>query len=183
MGLQASQSTVAGLITLVRGQAAVSGRNAALFVCSDSTSDPDRVLRYLVPVVRNPSGSSWTPLNDGVFLPPGCYVVPYETPTGTAIEDGVSWAGLNSSRLHLTETLAINSALSDEWIGVEFTSFGTPTPSVGSGIGTQIVLANGRRLPPGSDPPYQLLNPENVRGVLVSIYGNMILVDSKDAFE
>lgn len=176
VGLQSAQTTVAGLLSLVRGQAAVTGRNAALFV-NNNAANPDRYLRYLVPVIRNEADDGWDALDQGSLLPQGCYVVPFVTPSGSAVESGASWTNLNSSRLVTSETLPLVSSASEPWVGVEFTPRGTPNPSVG--VGNRIVLANARPSPPD---PLKWMNPRDVRGVVLTPYGIPRLVNDPSDF-
>lgn len=172
VGLQASQSTIVSMITLARGQAAVSGRNAAFLVNNSPTSE--RYRRFVIVVVRDAS-DNWVALNDGVFLPQGCYVVPQAGP-GIAIETGSNWTGLESEALQTSVSQAFVSATSESWEGVNITARGT-TGDLG-----RIVVANGRLEPPGTNPPFIFLNPDNVRGVQVMSYGTTRLIDNRAGF-
>jgi prepilin-type N-terminal cleavage/methylation domain-containing protein len=173
VGLQASQSTIVSMMTLARGQAAVSGRNAAFLVNNSPASE--RYRRYVIVVVQNESGN-WVALNDGVFLPQGCYVVPQTEPSGAAIETGSNWTGLASNALQTSVSQAFVSATSENWEGVNITARGT-TSNTGD-----IIVANGRVQAPGSSPPFVFLNPDNVRGVNVLSYGTTRLIDNRSGF-
>lgn len=174
MGLQASQSTVVSMITLARGQAAVTGRNAAFLVNNNPTSE--RYRRYLIVIVQNESGN-WVALNEGVFLPPGCYVLPQTGPSVAATEPGSDWTGLDSSALRTSVSGVFVSGVSEDWEGVNITARGT-TSNTGD-----IILANGRVDSPGSSPPFVFLNPDNVRGVNVLSYGTTRLINDRLGFQ
>lgn len=178
IGLQSAQSTVASLLTLVRGQGAVTGRNAALFV-NVTAGNRERYLRFLVPAIRNEANTTWIPLNEGVFLPQGCFVVPSVAPTGTAIENSEDWSLINSTVLAGPVTIALNSLTSETWSGIVFTPRGTivPTPSSGN-----VVVANGRPNPPSATPPFVFVNPKNARGVALSSYGLTRLINDPAGF-
>lgn len=173
VGLQGAQSTISSLVTLVRGQAAISGQNAALFVHADS-SNPNRYLRFVVPAVWNPGTSTWSPLTDGYYLPAGCYVVSAATPTN--IETGTDWEPVRSSVLRSPASFALLSSDPEVWSQIVFTPRGTvqPTPAQGN-----IVIANGR---PDASGGFTFINPQNVRAIAVSVYGLTRLINERSTF-
>lgn len=89
---QSAQRTIAGLVTGARAQAILKQAPVRLIVHNDPplASDPpevqqekkERYLRYIglvflhVDTTTNPPSASWKPVNEGVFLPQGVYVVP-----------------------------------------------------------------------------------------------------------
>lgn len=176
VGLQGAQSSMQGLLTLVRGQAAVSGRNAGLFI-NVNTNNPDRYLRFVVPVVRNAADNGWLPLTNGTYLPSGVYIVPSLAPSGPAIEAATDWSGLNSTILAPATSFPLLSSASESWSSIVFTPRGTivPTPSQGN-----IVVAAGRPNAPGAPVPFTFVNPESVRGIAISVYGLTRLILEAD---
>ena len=183
VGLQSAQSTLVGLLTLARGHAATSGREAGVFVATN-VGDRESYLRYLVPAVDDGAGG-WKALTTGVYLSAGCYVFPYAVPTSSstpvAIESGTAvatkWGTLNSAAFGPTTlTAALNSSSATSWSRVIFTPRGTTS-------GGQIVLAEGRKNSPGDTVFFVFLNPDNVRGVALSGYGLVRVVNDYEGFQ
>ena len=108
--------------------------------------------------------------------------VPDDMSSDFVVEASADWSGLNSSRLATSESdLKLLSSYPEKWIGIEFTPRGTPTPAVS--VGNQIVLASGRRNPSVDSSPVIYLNPDNVRGLIVSNYGLTRLVNDYEGFK
>ncbi len=80
--LQGAQGTLQSMVSAVRGQAALAGKDAALFVNVTNTPavDPERYLRSFVVAVKNDSGQ-WEVTGDEITLPSGIYLVPNATGT------------------------------------------------------------------------------------------------------
>lgn len=180
VGLQAGQSILVGLLTQARSQAVLTGRDAALLV-NDNPANATRYRRYLCVVVRDAS-NVWQPVDTGVYLPTGVYVVPRVALTATDV-DGGDWSVVDSSALQLAESaLAIEApaASTEAWIGIGFTARGTTTSGSG-GINGNIVLATGRAQPAGASRPFLYTNPDGVRGVAITVYGlTRMLNDARD---
>jgi prepilin-type N-terminal cleavage/methylation domain-containing protein len=172
-GLQTAQSTVASLLTLARSQAAVSGRDAALFV-RDSSSDPDHMRHLLVAVKTN---GQWEEVNQGVRLAAGCYIVPYSAMDGSMVDDPSELSVWNSKRssvlFRAPDAGELPATLSGGWRMVVFSEFGTIK---GSG---DIVLATGRANASPTAPFFVYTNPDNVRGVSVSQYGQLTMLNNR----
>ncbi|WP_442891001.1 pilus assembly FimT family protein [Congregicoccus parvus] len=178
-GLQTAQSTVASLLTLARSQAAVSGRSA-VFLVNNNEANSDRYLRYLVVATLNPDSGIWEPVNEGVTLPHGCYVRRHSSAGNPAneIETGADWSSVFSTALSFSVSQAINGdpASPETWMGIRFSPRGT---TIQAGNNPDVVLATGRVNPPGAAKPFTWTNPDNVRGVSVSIYGQLTMLNNR----
>jgi type II secretory pathway pseudopilin PulG len=184
VGLQAAQSTVSGLLTLARSHAATTGRDTAVVVFVGSTSfQPERYLRYVVPVYLSDVGV-WESITPGSYLPQECYIVPPASPAidpAPAFEPSSGWTSLTSSALgfNLVNRSLNSSDSSEDWRGIRFTPRGTTSDS------GKIVIAVGRPGSPAdtSTPKVTFVNPDNVRGVSVSVYGLARLVNENAGFQ
>ena len=174
-GLNGSQATLASLVSLARGEAAVSGFNAGVVVCTDSRN-AERYLRYIVPVRWN--GSIWEAISDGIHLPAGCYVIPESGPSSGTTEDGAIWTGLTSSALLDIPDQALNSSTVESWAGIFF----TPQGKLEIGCDGNVIVARGHRnsTPP---PPFTWVEPSNVRGLTLTLYGQVRTVSSSSGFQ
>lgn len=190
VGLQSAQANIVSLLNLARAEAAITGRNAAVLI-NNEIGNPDRYLRFLVPVRRTDSGNSWEPISDGSYLARGCYVVPDPIPANLH-DPSIEWENANSVLLTSnalgdltpsTANLAVLSHNTENWIGIQFTPRGTtsigasPVPN-----GAKIVVATGQQQPPESSLPVELINPGSVRGLVITGSGLIRTVDSGDAF-
>lgn len=175
VGLQSAQSTLVALLTQARSQAVITGRDAAVLV-NNNSANATRYRRYISVVVRDAS-NTWQPLDIGVYLPEGVYVVPRAVLGSSEVEGG-DWSALESSALRLDEAaLAIEAAAgnTEAWFGISFTARGT------TGGAGNVVLATGRAQPVGTTPPILYTNPNAVRGVAVTAYGlTRMLNDARD---
>ncbi len=172
VALQTGQRTLAGLVAAARGQAAVSGRNAGLLVVSDSTR-PGEHLRRLVVATRSPVDGTWVPTDAWVTLPVGVALVPPAIPTGAMVGAGDDWSGLRSH--------AFSSATeSCDGVACHALTF-TPRGTV-AGLGGALILAPISGLPPGAGAPHRYEQPEAVRGLLVSSYGQVTFVETRNGF-
>src|SRR5690606_38218234 len=74
--LHGAQGTLQSMVSAVRGQAALAGRDAALFVNADADDfDTERYLRTFVVAVKTTAGN-WEVVGDEVTLPSGIYLLP-----------------------------------------------------------------------------------------------------------
>ena len=172
-GLSASQATIASLLSLARGEAAVSGFDAGVVV-NTNESKPDRYLRYLVPVRRN--GAGWEAMSEGVYLPADCYVIPEAGPLPGTIETGAVWTGRQSTALLDIPNQALNSTTDDSWAGIFF----TPQGKVELGCDGNLIVARGRK---NSDGSFVWVEPDNVRGLVMTMYGQVRTVNSSEGFD
>jgi len=172
VALQTGQRTLAGLAAAARGQAAVSGRNAGLLVVSDLGSPGDH-LRRLVVAARSPVDGAWIPIDAWITLPVGVALLPPVTPTGALVGVDDDWSGLRSHAF----TTATESC---DGIPCHVLSF-TPRGTV-AGLGGALILAPVTGLPPGAGAPHRYEQPEAVRGLLVSSYGQVTFVETRDGF-
>jgi len=187
--LQSSQSTVSSLLASARGQAALAGHDAAVAV-NFNPNNPDRYLRYCVVIVRDGNGN-WITANDGYYLPTGIYVVPSTSPTGNAVEEGVSFGSIKSDGFDGTLTpQKFNSLIAENWLVLGINSLGLRVDATGQndntslpdGRGTHIVLSVATVQPPGTNPPMKFSNAQNVRGFSVSLYGVAGLINDASGF-
>jgi len=178
VGLQASQSIVMGLLTQARSQAILTGRPSALLV-NDNQLNVGRFRRYLVVVSQNDL-AEWIPIDAGVYLPDACYMLGVGTPTSAETTGGV-WSGLNSDGLLLpTVSLAVEQAAAEQWQGIAFTSRGSRAGSMTTSV--KLVVASGTKEAPDALLPFRYSNPQNVRGVSVSMTGQFRLLNRKEDF-
>ncbi len=170
VGLQAAQTTVVGLLELARSHAALSGNNTALCIASSDTN-PERYLRRVV--VAENRGGTWVPVSEELTLPDGVYLLP-QGGAGTAVVAGETWSVVSS--VLSPSAVTIPALGGDSWKRIEFTSRGTPTSS------GRLVLGTGRAEPPGSSPPLRFTGPDNIRGVQLSVYGQLTLLNRREDF-
>jgi len=99
--------------------------------------------------------------------------VPWTKSDGTA---------LRSTALRANQIISenINSATPEQWV-----SF-TISANAGTAQPGDVILASGKIRPPGSylsgDSPVELDNPENVRGLTLSVYGVPALINARTSF-
>jgi len=189
-GLQAAQSTLASLLSSVRGQAVLKGGTAALFVSYDNATSPaskERYLRYCVVATTtdNPATttSTWTTVNEGYYLPRGVYIVPPSAPTGDAVETGVSFSAtvLSTGFDANAFTPIFNTGTGDTSLILAMNSLGQRV-TVNGAAGTNIVLSVANPQPPGSTYPMKFSNSSNVRGFSISQYGVAALISDASGF-
>lgn len=171
--LQAGQATVAGLVAAARGTAAATGRNTALV--AQAAADPaDGTLRRLVVATRNATDSAWEPVDAWVELPAGVALLPPLVPEGVAVRPEEDWTGLRSRAL---------STATDVCDGVtcHLLVF-TPRGTVNALGGGPLIVAPVVALPPGAGAPWRYEQPEAVRGVIVSSYGQVTWVGTREGF-
>jgi prepilin-type N-terminal cleavage/methylation domain-containing protein len=171
VALQGGQSTVASLISATRGRAALANQDAALMVNANDPADTSRYLRLLAVGVKDGSGN-FVPTGDGILLPAGIYVVPPGGPSAAQRESGANWANLDSNALTGPVAFALDGVTSEQWYTLQLSLYGTRTG------GIRLVLSRGERTETG----LIFTNEENVRGLEVSQYGAVTLIDSADAF-
>lgn len=182
----AAVATLASLIGSARGHAALQGVNAAVFINAD-TSDPDRYRRYAVVCTQDPATGLWSPVDGGVMLPAGIYVLTNANPlpaSGPGLHklEGDNWARpsggeIRSTALQVTVTQPVNSTASAPWTTLTFTPRGTITGTAGD-----IVLAGGRPLSGAAPASVLLERPENVGGISVSNYGAVTVLRHREDF-
>ncbi len=187
VALQAGQSTVANLLLTARTQAIATGRDTRVLVHNDpvEVNQPQRYLRCLVLQINE--DGVWRTLSD-VYLPEGVHVLPRDptTPSNLLLA-GPSWTRADGASLRSTVfraagdlTLTVNSPVGERWATIGFTAAGTTANS------GDLVLAMASAVPPEGGPaglsPVQFANPEQVRGLSLSGYGLISLVDSRMGF-
>lgn len=177
VGLQTSQSILVALLTQARSQAILTGRDAAVLV-NNNPNNAARYRRYLCVVVRDDT-NAWQPMDVGVYLPEGSYVLP-PSALGTSEVDGGLWTNVLSGVLESEPSdPAIESTTAEEWLRVGFNARGMLLGGVGS-MGN-LVVASGRPQPPDSVPPFIYTNPRGVRGIAITVYGlTRLLNDAGD---
>jgi prepilin-type N-terminal cleavage/methylation domain-containing protein len=196
--LQAGQATMANLITVARTKAPATGRKTRLLINTDAAS-PERYLRYIALQLARQGGSSpadWDTITT-VTLPEGVYIVPSsltQTPGLTA--SPTDWKRASDATADLVSDLFAGQSLrlilegdtsAQTWTGVAFTANGT-LASVSGGTPPRgfLVIALGTRKAPGGylsgEAPVQLVNPQAVRGLVLSAYGVPALLNDRSAF-
>lgn len=191
VALQSAQATLANAVAAARTQARASGRAVRLLVNVDParTGEPSRFLRGLA--LQRQDGSTWTTLAK-LHLPPGVYLVPgnfSSLPTGLFAPDETAvWRRVSSTEpLRSTAlrdgeivSLAVDDDEAARWCGITFAAAGTTMQS------GDLVLATGRLRPPDSfssgESPVRLDNADAVRGLSLSTYGVVTLIDDRNGF-
>lgn len=188
--LQSAQATLANMVTAARSEAMATGRSARVLVHIDpaSPAQPARFLRYLA--LQSQSATGWQTMTDA-YLPEGIYIVPgnfTSIPAGLfAANTSTPWtkvdgSALRSTALRSNQTGAetINSPGAEQWVRITISASGTTAQ------GGDLIVASGRRRPPGSyqsgESPVELDNPESVRGLTLSAYGVPALINSRASF-
>ena len=182
----ATVSTLSSLIASARSSAALRGVNAALLINAD-TANPERYRRYVVVCTANATSGLWEPVDAGVMLPVGVFVLTNANPLPTSgpglhKESSDSWTRpsggeLRSTVLSTSVTQAVNSATSEVWTYVSFTPRGTS-----AGIAGDIVVANGRLLSGAAPASVLLERPDNVGGISISTYGSVTILRHREDF-
>lgn len=192
--LQGAQGTLQSMMSAVRGQAALSGYDAALFVDSDTSKtttgiDPQNFLRSFVIAVKNSSGA-WTVVGDRITLPSGIYLVPSATGTSFggkaevpstyndsdhsgAISD--AFTGTSGSLFYSDGATPFTGTYS---LVIQLTSRGTKSSS-----GSRLVLSPAK-VTAGSDGALSITfeNSDLVRGAIISDYGVVTPVNNASGF-
>ncbi len=131
----------------------------------------------------------WSIVAMVVTLPEGVAILPYKDREPTNFyEASASWKKtygsdkLHSSALYQpTITCAVQSATEEIWDSVQFTPGGTMTYGNGD-----IVIAHAFVRTPGSyeigEAPLRVELPDSVRGVSISTYGVVAMVNSRSGF-
>jgi len=195
MTLPTGQTMLANLITAARTKAPATAHKTRLLINADPLQ-ADRYLRFLVLQVGRQPGASPADWDTSlvVRLPDGIYVVPPGL-TGL-VANPAEWKRVSDPGADLVSDLFENQSLvyqldgdaaQQRWLGVAFTSNSTLAALVsGPPPKGTIVLAQGRVRAPGSfaegQPPVELLNPHNVRGLILSAYGVPALLPDRSAF-
>jgi prepilin-type N-terminal cleavage/methylation domain-containing protein len=158
LALQSGQATVASLLSAVRSQAASEGKTAFLLVAGEA-SEADRYLRTLAVGMDDDDGS--LVITKGEYgLPGGVFLVPPHSPSP-------GWDPLTSS--------ALAGGVVAGWYRFAITPLGTPGFEGG---GQRLVLAPAEATPDG----LRWGNPRSVRGLRISRYGAVTLVNEAEGF-
>jgi len=191
--LQNAQATLANVLTSARISALGNGTRVRVLIHAD-TRNMTR-FRRLVAVQKEVGYMSdqWSEALYVVALPEGTIVLPHENriPSGL-YENGSLWMktytpsstskALHSSALSGSEVnAAIGAAEIERWDVVQFTPNDTISFSQGD-----IVLAAATNRPPSeytsSQSPVRAESPELVRGVSISTYGVVALINTRSGF-
>ena len=172
--LRSGQSLVAAMLAAGRGYAALHATRVVLLVDAEPTSE-GFLRRLRLAAEDAPDSEFWQPLDSGVLLPSGVFVVP-----GTASVQGVSlrndgapWPAAWVSTLVLAEpeSLVAEDSGPRAWLRLQHPLGPTDTPVAGSD--DRVVLAAGRRTPAG----VELILPMSAHGIVLSDYGLALPVD------
>jgi prepilin-type N-terminal cleavage/methylation domain-containing protein len=178
--LQAGQSLLAGLVAKARGYAVLHQRRAMLVVEADAAGE-SFLRRIHVVLETTPGSGRWQGLNDTLLLPGGIYVVPGSAGVDGAIFPGGTdaWpvrrrsslqpAGRGSVTLAPGEGAAVYLEMS-----APLAASGVP----GTG-GNRFVLAMAQRTAAG----VEFAQAEAVRGIVLSSYGAVILINEATGFD
>jgi type II secretory pathway pseudopilin PulG len=195
MALQSAQATVTNLVTAARTKAPATNRKTRLLLNVDP-SQPERYLRHLVLQVARQPGSSpmdWDTAQTAT-LPPETYIMP--SALGGLVANAAEWKRVSDPSADLVSDVFANQAVTytlegdpaaQIWTGVAFTpnhtlaALGAGPPPKGT-----IVVVRGRLRPSGTyaegQPPVELVNPQGVRGLVLSAYGVPAPLNDRSAF-
>lgn len=174
----AALATLGALLAGARGQAALDGADAAVLVCVDPAA-PERYLRQVVVAVERSGG--WEPLDRGVTLPAGVYVLP-EVALGTTAPGALrfpadSWTDLDGGDLRSTALKPWPAGAapvlgSAAWLHVRIAPQGTTAGGV-------LWVASGRPEPAAVGATVRFENPAGVAGLSLSRYGAVTFLGSR----
>ena len=179
--LQSAQGTFASLLSAARSQAALNQNRAVLAVEADASGDG--FLRNIHVAVETAAGSNQWNLVSDAALPAGIYVVPGTTgiPGATCTPSSGVWPPKRLSAFNAPAALTVASGGSGVATflvsTVEFTGTGKLGGTTG---GDKFVHAPARRI---TADAVVFDNPDLVRGVVLSAYGSVILVNDGSGFD
>lgn len=183
--LQGAQGTLQSLVSAVRGQAALSGTEAGLFVnVTNSTNfDSERFLRSFVIATENSSGQ-WEVVGDEIQLPAGIYLVPSSSGSfGEAQFDGTQGTYPFSDGFDGTTTTSLQypngggSYPGRYALVVSLSSRGTKVSPSAAGA-SSLVLSPADRSATG----LTFRQPDLVRGAIISSYGVLTPINDASGF-
>lgn len=168
--LQSSQATLQGLFAAARGQAAISQSNAQIVI--NVEKDSDGFLREFYVLVGGQAKGAPVKLSQGI------YVVPRSSGpnfNGGVSHSGGTWSNQISTEIGTTE-LTIPGVTGTFTPIFEITERGTsPTSSV-----NRVILAPAERIDPDT---IEFNNPDAVRGVAISTYGVLTMLNDAVAMQ
>ncbi len=185
VALETAQGTLANAVALARTRAVASGGTVRVLV-HNSPQSPlahERYRRLIVMVEE--AGGDWRAV-DGFKLPDGVYLLPYRTrvPTGMFAVPA-DWRTANNQQALGSSALAgapmefsYDAEMVESWEWLAFTPRGTV-----DGAGS-LIAATGRERGPSEagSSMVELVDPENVRGVMLSNYGVPRLLNDRSGF-
>lgn len=180
--LQGAQATLQSMASAVRGQAALSGENAALFINVNDATDTENYLRSFVVAIKD--GSKWVVVGDDIILPAGIYLVPGNADGSIAKTLGVTEGSKQILHYRYTnpDTTSPDTYLYEPYnhsasytLVIELNSRGS---KVSTGATSQIVLSPAERSPDG----ITFISPELVRGAIISNYGVLTPINDASGF-
>lgn len=186
VALETAQGTIANAVALARTRAIASGVTVRLLVHNSPESPLARERYRRLIVLAEESGGSWR-AKDGFKLPDGIYLLPYRTRVPAGMYAVASeWRTANNQQT-LGSSALENSPMAfrydtevvEDWEWVSFTARGTV-----DGVGALIVAAGRERgaVVDAGNSPIELIEPGNVRGVVLSNYGVPRLVNDRGGF-
>ncbi|HWL14694.1 MAG TPA: prepilin-type N-terminal cleavage/methylation domain-containing protein [Opitutus sp.] len=186
--LQTGQALLTNLFIVARTKAVATGATTRVLVQVDPSIRDDFLRICAVQIAR---AGGWETVME-TRLPEGIFVVPGNVPSLPAgmfdERDAAGWIKADGStplrstalRAGAVVTAVVGAGTDAQWATVSFAAAGT-TAQAGD-----IVLAPGRRRPPGTvsagASPIVLEQPERVRGLALSTYGLVTLIDERASF-
>jgi hypothetical protein len=122
--------------------------------------------------VQSADGSKWEPVDTGTFLPRGCCIVPDPAPGTQLVDDPTAWTNLRSRVLRETDIVSesLESLVPQDWLYLKISPQGTVQS------GGSLVVARCEDQLPGSAFPIKLVDPQNIRALVITRYGQFRLV-------
>lgn len=191
--LQAGQSSLSALVSAARAQAALSRQNVSIVIWADHAGDPATYLRRAAVMVETAPGTL-VQRGDAIDLPQGIYFVPpdaggayparLETPADWTIPPHDFTAATGNASAVKNVELA-SGAPDPTVIADRFYMAASLTPTgvlAGAAINT-LVIATGDPEPDGGGiRGINFRNSDSMRGLVVSTYGLVTLVNEKSGF-
>lgn len=187
VALGSAQSLLANYVSAARTQALASGRATRLLI-NNNRNNPASYRRQIVLVEEN--GLTLIALHSAA-LPAGTYILPNKAriPAGMFAPadewmkaDGSEPLGSSSLAADvMSQAFGFEAGAPEEWEFIGFTIRGTTTPNQGS-----IVIGVGRTVSPtevsAGVSPIAMVDPRNVRGLQVNLYGVPRLINDRTGF-
>jgi len=184
IALQSAQGTVASLLAVARGQAAMNQNRAMLVVLADPANE--HFLRSISIVVEAaPDSGRWWIAGEATLLPRGIYFVPGTAELPGAVFGGGDvpadgWPVTRRSSLEMVPEGSIPPP--PEYPAGRYLGMVRPLTAsglAGGGGGDKLVLASARRTSTG----VIFDQPERVGGIALSSYGVAILISDAAGFD
>lgn len=185
-----AQRMVSSMFQAARTNAVMKGQDTAVIIYkagggvagSPGKSDPEKYLRFIGIVYKDPDSNQWEPLNRGTYLPKGIYFVPPAGAVDTFTNAESSSNSLLTSGNTFRFPIQAASAPQDEWFMYTFDKNGNL-----SGPSTYLLFSpvTGREAPNATtgrvklegDDAEDKVQLEQMGGIAIRKSGGILMVD------